>query len=110
MGLEHLDQAFVLPFVFFQTLELETAGPEAPGGSVAQCRDGFRRFLAGVYEFLGQRADDAVAAGKKLAYLVRVLAYRLYDAAGRGIDNGGNTTGLCIKRVFLAHTDFLMLV
>jgi hypothetical protein len=68
--LEDLDQALVLALVGLQALELVAAGAEAAGRGVAQRGDVLGRFLAGVDQVLGQRADDAVAAGIDVGDLV----------------------------------------
>jgi hypothetical protein len=66
---------------------------------VAQTLDGGPAFLAGVDHILGQGADDAVSTGIHLAYLAAVPARRLNQAAGRGIDDGGDAARLCIERI-----------
>ena len=55
--------------------------------------------LAGVDQVFGERAENAVAPGEDLADPARVLAGRLDDAAGGGIDNGGDTAGLSIEGI-----------
>ncbi len=103
VGLEDLDQALVLALVVLQALELVAAGAEAAGRRVAQGGDVLRGLLVGVDQVLGQRADDAVAAGIDIADLVRVLARGLDDAAGGGVDDGGDTAGLGVKGVLCGH-------
>ena len=83
-----------------QALELEARRAE---GAAPACGAGrgwsARLSLLTVDQILGQRADDAVAAGIDLADLRAVLAGGLDDAAGGGIDDGGHAAGLGIKRV-----------
>jgi len=55
--------------------------------------------LAGVDQVLGERTENAVAAGVELADPARVLADRLDDATGGRVDDGGDTAGLGIKGV-----------
>ena len=104
MGAEDLNQAFVLGAVFFQPLELVAAGTEGPGGRVAQGGDGRVAVLARIDEVLREGADDAVTPGVDLAYAAAVLARGLYDAAGAGVDDGGDAPGLGVEYVFdLGH-------
>ena len=87
-------------------LELVAAGAEGAGGGVAQRGDGGVGLLAGVDEVLGERADDAVAAGEHGADGVGVLAGRLDDPAGGGVDDGGDPAGLRVEGVPLGHGRF----
>jgi hypothetical protein len=70
VGLEDLDQALVLALVGLQALQLVAAGAEGAGGRVAQGGDVLGGLLAGVDQVLGQRPDDAVAAGVDVGDLV----------------------------------------
>jgi hypothetical protein len=103
VGLEDLDEPVVLALVGLQALELVAAGAEAAGGRMAQGGDVCGGLLAGVDQVLGQGADNAVAAGIDVGDLVRMLAGRLNDAAGGGIDYGGDATGLGIKGILRGH-------
>ena len=100
MGAEHLDQALVLGAALVDPGQFVARGAEGAGRRVAQGPDGRRALLAGVDQVLGQRADDAVAAGIDLADPVAVLAGRFDQAAGGGIDDGGYPAGLCIEGIF----------
>jgi hypothetical protein len=99
VGLEDLDQAFVFALVGFQRLQLETTGAEGAGRRRTQRGDGRVRFLAGIDQLLGQRADDAIAAGVDLADDIGMLARGLDDAAGGGVDDGGDAAGLSVKGI-----------
>ena len=70
---------------------------------MAETGNRFVRLEAGVDEFLGQGADDAVPAGKYLAESVGVLARRLDEAAGGCVDDRGYPARLRIKGVGLRH-------
>ena len=102
VGLEDLDQALVLAPMRLQRLELVAARAERARRRGTQRRDRRGGFLAGVDQLLGQRADDAVAAGVDLADLVLVRPRGLDHPAGRGVDDGGHTARLCVERVLLA--------
>jgi len=69
---------------------------------MAQCPDRRRRFLRRVDEVFGKGAYDAIAARVDLAEPVAVLARRLDDGAGGGIDGGGDAAGLGVKAFLLA--------
>src|SRR5690606_8584991 len=101
VGAEHLDQALVLGAVLVDALELVAARAEGARGRVLQGGDGRGRFAAGVDEILGERADDAVAAGVDLADAVAIGAGGLDDAGGAGVDHGGDPAGLGIEGVLL---------
>jgi hypothetical protein len=103
VGLEDFDQALVFALVGFQALHLEAAGTEGAGGGGTQRGDVGVGFLAGVDQVFGQRADDAVAAGVDGADLVGMLAGGLDDAAGGGVDDGGDAAGLRIERILDGH-------
>ena len=77
------------------------ATAEGAARRVLQCRDLARRFPAGVDQVFGQRADDAVPAGVDVADPALVLARGLNDAAGGGIDDGGDAAGLGVKGIHL---------
>jgi hypothetical protein len=99
VGLEDLDQTFVLAPIGLQALQFVATGTKGAGGGVAQRRDGLVRLQAGVDQILGERADDAVASGIDLGDPVRVTARGLDHTTGRGIDDGGHPTGLGIEGI-----------
>ena len=101
VGLEHLDQPFVLGAVLVQPLELVTRGAERAARGVAQCRDRLIGLLAGVDHVFGERTDDAVAAGVDLADTIAVPSRSLEHAAGRDVDDGGDPAGLRVESVLL---------
>ena len=72
MRAEHLDQPLVLRAVLVEALQLVAARAERAGRRVLQRGDRRAPIPAGVDQVLGQRADDAVAAGVDLADLRRV--------------------------------------
>ena len=96
---EYVNQALVLGAILVDSGQLVARGSEGAARRVAQGPDGGGALLAGVDHILGQGADDAVPAGVYLAYLVTVPARGFDQAAGRGIDDGGHSAGLCIERV-----------
>ncbi len=106
VGFEDLDQAFVFGAVFVDTLELVARGAESAARRVHQGRNGRCAFLAGVDHVFGQCTDDAVASGVDVGDLLRMFARGLDDAAGGGIDDGGNTARLGIKSVHCRHVGF----
>ena len=73
--------------------------------SGAQSGNGRFGFLAGINQFFAQCTDNAIAAGIDFADLIAMCSGGLDYAAGAGINNGGNTTGLCVKRVFFRHLE-----
>ena len=80
------------------------------GAIVLRVADGGRGFLGGIDQVFRQGADDAVPAGVQLADPVLVLATGLDDAAGRGVDDGGDAAGLGIEGVAgfpCGHGDYL---
>ncbi len=99
---EDLDQPLVLGAVLIDALELEARRAESPRRRVHQSPDRCGAFAGEIDEVLGERADDSVPAGVKLAYVPRMLHRGLDYAAGRCIDDGGNTAGLSVERV-LSH-------
>ncbi len=104
MGPEHLDEALVFGTVLLQALELIAAGAERAGRGITQRGDRPLALPAGIDQVLGQRADDAVAAGVDIADPVPVLPGRLDQAAGRGVDDRRHPAGLCIERILtLCH-------
>ncbi len=96
---EHRDQALVFSPILLEATQLVAAGPEGTGRGCHQSPNRFFGFLAGIYQVLTQRTYNAVATGVHLANQVFVLGRGFNDPAGRGIDNGGNSAGLCIKGV-----------
>ncbi len=104
MCLKHLDQAFVFRPVFLDALELVTRGAECTARRVAQRGDRAGPLLAGIDHVLGERADDAVAAGIDVGDLRAMFARGLDDPAGRGVDHGGDAAGLGVKRVSSGHS------
>ncbi len=103
VGLEHFDQAFVLRAVLFQASELVAGRPERSGRGVAQCRDGGLVLGRGIDQFLGERADNAVAARIDRADGVAVLASGLDHTGGRCVDHSRHTAALGIEGVLLGH-------
>ncbi|GBE09471.1 hypothetical protein BMS3Abin12_00015 [bacterium BMS3Abin12] len=105
--LEYLDQAFVLGTILLEARQLVACRPKGATRGVAQGGDGLRRFPAGIDQVLGERTDDPVAPGIDLADAVLVPARGLDDAAGAGVDDGGDPAGLGVKgillRRFLGH-------
>jgi hypothetical protein len=99
MGLEDLDETLVLGAILLQPLELVTAGPESTGGRMPQGSDRRIGFLAGIYQILGQGADDAVTAGIDSADAIPVLSGGFNQSAGAGIDHRGDAAGLGIKGI-----------
>ena len=70
---EYVDQPLVLGAILVDPRELVARRAEGAARRVAQRADGGRALLAGVDHVLGERADDAVAAGIYLADLVPCL-------------------------------------
>ena len=103
VGLEDLDQALVFGPVVLQAFQLVTAGAKGARGGGQQAANSRLALLAGVYQVLAQRADNAVAAGVYLADAIPVLPGGLDHATGGGIDYGGDSTGLGVKSVLLRH-------
>ena len=99
MRAEHFDQPFVFGAVLLKAFEFVAAGAERGAGRVAQRGDGARGLAVGVDQVLGQRADDAVAAGIDPADPGAVGAGRFDDAAGRGVDDRGRSPGLGVEGV-----------
>jgi hypothetical protein len=60
--------------------------------------------LAGIDHVLGERPDDAVAAGIDVGDLRAMFPGCLDDPTGRCVDHGGDAAGLGIKRVFSGHS------
>ena len=96
---EDVNQAFVLDLVGFQRLKLEAARAERTRWCLAQGGDAAGGFFAGVDQVFGQRTDDAVATGVDLADFVFVQPCGFNHAAGRGVDDRGDATGLGVKSV-----------
>ena len=97
--LEHLDQPLVLRRVVLELLQLVARRAERARRRMAQGADRRRGFLAGVDQVFGQGADDAVPACIHLGDTVLVLAAGLDDAAGGGVDDGGDAAGLGVEGV-----------
>jgi len=97
--LEDLDQPLVLRRIVLEFPELVARRSERAGGRMAQAANRRGRFLAGIDQILGERADDAVAPCIDLADLAFVLATSLDHAAGGGVDDRGDSSGLCIESV-----------
>ena len=83
MSFEYLDQTLIFALVVFQAFQLETAGAEATRRGVFQCRDIFRRFLAGINQVFGQGADDAITASVNIGNLVRMFTSSFDYTTGR---------------------------
>ena len=107
MGAEDLDQAFILGAALRQRRQVVAAGSEGTSGGVAQRPDRGKRLGVYVYQVLGQGADDAVAGGKDAGNMATVAACRLEQAAGRGVDGGGDTAGLGVECVAGGHVQKL---
>ena len=103
MGPEYLDQPLVFGPVLFQAFQFVAAGAEGAGGRGQQPANRGAALLAGVDQVFSQRTYDAVAPGVDLADPVLVFPGGFDDAAGGGIDDGGDATGLGVKGVFLRH-------
>ena len=99
MGLEDFDQALIFGAVLVEPLELETGRTEGTRGRVAQTLDGRGALARAIDQVLLEGADDAVASGIDLADFLRIARCGLDDAGGRGVDDGGHTAGLGVKRV-----------
>ena len=82
---------------------LKRQEPKAPDGVERSRAIAAARLLAGVDQVFGQRADDAVAPGVDLADLVLVGARGFDHAAGRCVDDGGDTARLCVEGVLRGH-------
>jgi hypothetical protein len=50
-----------------------------------------------------QSADDAIKSCVDLSYFVFVLTRGFYNTAGTRVDYSGDTAGLGVKKVGLAH-------
>ena len=100
-----VDEPLVLRRRLFQPLELVTARPERAGRGMAERGDRLLRFLAGIDEILGQRADDPVPARVDLAEHFRMATGRLDDSGRRGVDDRGHAAGLGVEDVAGAHDD-----
>ena len=99
MRLEDFDQPLVLGAVLFQRFQLVAAGTERAGRCVAQRGDCLCTFLRGVDQDFGQRTEDAVASGIDLADFHFVLSRGFDNAAGGGVDDGGDAAGLGIEGI-----------
>jgi hypothetical protein len=104
---EYLDQALILSAILVQAGELVARRSEGAPRGMAQGADRRRTLQAGVDQILGQRTDDAVAAGIDLGYLVAVLARRFYQSAGGGVDDGGHASRLRVERILGLRAHFL---
>jgi hypothetical protein len=82
---------------------LKPARAEGTRRRGAQQGDRGLGFPAGVDQVLGQGADDAVAPGVDLADLVLVRVSGFDHAAGRRVDDSGDTARLCVESVFRGH-------
>ena len=100
MGAKNFNQSFVFGEIVVDTFEFVTAGAERATGRMAQLGNGFGRFEASIDELFAQCADDTVAPGKDFADAAFVCAGRFNHAAGRCVDDGGNTARLCVERIF----------
>jgi hypothetical protein len=101
--LEDFNQPFILRPVFLQAFELVAAGAEGAGWRGQQTANGGRALLAGIDQVFAQRTDDTVAACIDFADLYTVLASSFDNAAGRGVDDGSDATGLGVEGVFSWH-------
>ena len=101
--LEYRDQPFVFTAIGFQRLELVAARAEGARWRRAQRGNGLCRLLRGIDQVFSQSTQDAVAPGVHGADAVGVPACRFDHAASRGVDDGGNATGLGIESIFKRH-------
>jgi hypothetical protein len=101
VGAEHLDQALVLHAVLLEVLQLVARRAERARGGPPQRADRRRVLLADVDQVLGQRPDDAVAAGVELSDPAAVPAACIDYACRGGVDHGGDTAGLCVEGIGL---------
>src|SRR6185312_11122744 len=101
VGAEHLDQPLVFRAVLLDALQLEARRAKGPGRRVLEAADHGGSLAADVDQILRQCPHDAVAPGVYLADVSRLPHGSLDDATGRGIDDGGDTAGLSVERVFL---------
>jgi len=70
---------------------------------MAQGRNGFIRFPAGVNHVLPQGTDNAIMTRVDLADFITVSASGFNDTAGAGINDRCNSAGLCIEGIFFRH-------
>ena len=85
---EHLDQAFKLHTIFIKALELVAAGSKGAARRVLERGNGRGGLPGGVDQVFGEHAQNAVAAGKYLAY--RGLATLPgFCKAARGFNHAG---------------------
>ena len=108
VGAEYLDQSFVLGAILLDAFELVAGGAESAARHVAQRGNRRGGFAASVDQVLCQSADDAVSSGVHIRNSVAVLASRLDNAAGGGIDDGGDAAGLGIKGIHGRHVALLL--
>ena len=99
---EYLDQAFVFGRIFIQPLQFVAGGTKRSAGCVFQSGNRVCTFATGVDKVFGQGANDAVSTGVHLCDLF-MLACGFDNAAGRGVDDGGDAAGLCVKCVLADH-------
>ena len=94
-----LDQPFILGATFIQALQLVAAGAEGAHRRRPQACDIGIEFQASIHQFLGQRADNAVAAGKNLADPLGMTTRFLNQSTRRRIDDGGHAPRLRIEGI-----------
>ena len=70
---------------------------------MAKRRDGPCALLVRIDHVFGQGADDSVPPRVNFTDSIAILSGRFDDAAGRGIDDGGDAPGLGVKGIFLRH-------
>ena len=99
MGAEDVEQAVVLAGVVFVARELVAAGTERAAGRGTQRSDVGVALLAGVDQLLAQGTEDAVLPREDVANAFAMRASGLNDAAGAGVDDRGDATGLRIEGV-----------
>ena len=98
---EHLDQPLVLAPVRVERLQLVAARAERARRRVRSAWIADERFLAGVDQVFGQRADDAVAAGIDLADGRCARARSGSRRTATGVDDGGDAAGLRVEGILL---------
>ena len=100
VGLEDLDEPFVLRAILLETLQLVPAGSERARGRVPKSRNGRWLFTTGVDQVLGQRSNNPVAPGQDFANPAPVFLCGFDHPTGRGIDHRGHPAGLRVEDIF----------
>src|SRR5204863_976256 len=103
VGPEYLDQPLVLRPVLIDAFQLVAARAERAARRRLEPRDRRRVLAARVDQVLGERADDAVAAGVDLSDAVSVPARGLDHARGTRVDDGGHPARLGIEGILRFH-------